>query len=46
MAAAEFDHYSRLRNHMLAESIDPEEAMRPFVGRWTASTSRPRRTTG
>ena len=32
MAAAEFDHYSRLRNHMLAESIDPEAAMRPFVG--------------
>jgi hypothetical protein len=31
MAAAEFDHYSRLRNHMLAESIDPEAAMRPFV---------------
>jgi len=32
MAAAEFEHYSRLRHHMLAESIDPEEAMRPFVG--------------
>src|SRR5688500_17808508 len=32
MAAAEFDHYRRLHDHMLAESIDPEEAMAPFVG--------------
>lgn len=32
MAAAEFDHYRRLYDHMLAESIDPEEAMAPFVG--------------
>lgn len=31
MAAAEFDHYRRLHEHMLAESIDPEEAMAPFV---------------
>ena len=32
MAAAEFDHYRRLYDHMLSESIDPEEAMAPFVG--------------
>lgn len=32
MAAAEFDHYRRLYDHMLAESIDPEQAMAPFVG--------------
>ena len=31
MAAAEFDHYRRLHDHMLSESIDPEEAMSPFV---------------
>jgi hypothetical protein len=31
MAAAEFDHYRRLHDHMLAESIDPEQAMAPFV---------------
>ena len=31
MAAAEFDHYRRLHEHMRAESIDPEEAMAPFV---------------
>ena len=32
MAAAEFEHYRRLRDHMLSESIDPETAMAPFVG--------------
>ncbi|TAL21699.1 MAG: hydroxylase [Frankiales bacterium] len=32
MAAAEYDHYRRLYDHMLAESIDPEQAMAPFVG--------------
>lgn len=32
MAAAEFDHYRRLYDHMVSESIDPEEAMAPFVG--------------
>lgn len=32
MAAAEFDHYRRLYDHMIAESIDPEQAMAPFVG--------------
>jgi hypothetical protein len=31
MAAAEFDHYRRLYEHMLSEEIDPEEAMAPFV---------------
>ena len=31
MAAVEFDHYRRLHEHMRAESIDPEEAMAPFV---------------
>ena len=31
MAAAEFDHYRRLYDHMLSESIDPETAMEPFV---------------
>jgi hypothetical protein len=32
MAAAEYDHYRRLHDHMLSESIDPEQAMAPFVG--------------
>ncbi|MEX2290620.1 MAG: ferritin-like fold-containing protein [Mycobacteriales bacterium] len=32
MAAAEFEHYRRLHDHMLSESIDPEQAMLPFVG--------------
>ena len=31
MAATEFDHYRRLYDHMLSESIDPEAAMAPFV---------------
>ena len=31
MAAAEYGHYRRLYDHMLSESIDPEEAMAPFV---------------
>jgi hypothetical protein len=30
MAAAEFEHYRRLHDHMLSESIDPMEAMAPF----------------
>jgi hypothetical protein len=32
MAAAEFEHYRRLHDHLLAEGIDPREAMAPFVG--------------
>lgn len=32
MAAAEFDHYRRLYEHMRDEGVDPEEAMAPFVG--------------
>jgi hypothetical protein len=32
MAAAEFDHYRRLYDHMRDEGVDPEEAMAPFVG--------------
>jgi hypothetical protein len=32
MAAAEFEHYRRLHDHMCAESIDPQDAMAPFVG--------------
>jgi hypothetical protein len=32
MAAAEFEHYRRLHEHMLAAGIDPEQAMEPFVG--------------
>lgn len=32
MAAAEFDHYQRLYEHMRVEGVDPEEAMAPFVG--------------
>ena len=31
MAAAEFDHYRRLYEHMRSEGVDPEEAMAPFV---------------
>ena len=31
MAAAEFEHYRGLHEHLLAAGIDPEEAMRPFV---------------
>ncbi len=31
MAAAEFEHYRRLYDHMVSESIVPEEAMAPFV---------------
>jgi hypothetical protein len=31
MAAAEYDHFVRLRDHMLAAGIDPEAAMEPFV---------------
>jgi hypothetical protein len=30
MAAAEFDHYRRLHDHLLAEGVVPEEAMAPF----------------
>lgn len=32
MAAAEYDHFVRLHDHLVAEGVDPEEAMRPFVG--------------
>jgi hypothetical protein len=31
MAAAEYDHFVRLRDHLVAEAVDPEEAMSPFV---------------
>jgi len=32
MAAAEFDHYQRLYEHLRDEGVDPEQAMAPFVG--------------
>ena len=32
MAAAEFEHYRRLHDHLVSEGIDPEQAMTPFVG--------------
>ena len=32
MAAAEYDHFARLHAHLVAEGVDPEEAMSPFVG--------------
>lgn len=31
MAAAEFAHFTQLRDHLTALGVDPEEAMRPFV---------------
>ncbi|MBW3640375.1 MAG: ferritin-like domain-containing protein [Actinobacteria bacterium] len=31
MAAAEFEHYRRLNDHLITEGIDPETAMAPFV---------------
>ena len=31
MAAAEYDHFMRLHDHLVAEGVDPEEAMSPFV---------------
>jgi len=31
MAAAEFDHYRQLHDHMVNEGVDPEAAMEPFV---------------
>lgn len=31
MAAAEYDHFRLLHDHLLAEGVDPEQAMRPFV---------------
>jgi hypothetical protein len=31
MAAAEFAHFSQLRDHLTSLGVDPEEAMRPFV---------------
>ncbi len=31
MAAAEFGHFRRLRDHLLASGVDPEAAMTPFV---------------
>jgi hypothetical protein len=32
MAAAEFAHFTQLREHLVKLGIDPEEAMAPFVG--------------
>ncbi|MDX6197614.1 MAG: hypothetical protein QOJ79_765 [Actinomycetota bacterium] len=32
MAAAEFGHFSQLRDHLAKLGVDPEEAMAPFVG--------------
>jgi hypothetical protein len=32
MAAAEYDHFTRIHDHLRAEGVDPEEAMEPFVG--------------
>lgn len=32
MAAAEFAHFTQLRDHLVKLGIDPEEAMAPFVG--------------
>jgi hypothetical protein len=32
MAVAEFEHYRCLYEHLRAAGVDPEEAMRPFVG--------------
>ncbi|MCA1679609.1 MAG: ferritin-like domain-containing protein [Actinobacteria bacterium] len=32
MAAAEFGHFTQLRDHLTKLGIDPEEAMAPFVG--------------
>jgi len=32
MAAAEFEHYRRLHDHLVASGVDPKEAMAPFVG--------------
>jgi hypothetical protein len=32
MAAAEFAHFTQLRDHLTTLGIDPEEAMAPFVG--------------
>jgi hypothetical protein len=32
MAAAEFEHYRRLHDHLVKEGVDPEQAMEPFVG--------------
>ena len=31
MAAAEFGHFQRLRDHLSASGIDPDAAMEPFV---------------
>ena len=31
MAAAEFDHFRRLRDHLAESGVDPQEAMEPFV---------------
>jgi len=30
MAAAEYDHFRRLHEHLVAEQLDPEQAMQPF----------------
>ncbi|MCW2723566.1 MAG: hypothetical protein JWN35_487 [Frankiales bacterium] len=32
MAAAEFEHYRQLHEHLLGMGVDPERAMAPFVG--------------
>ena len=32
MAAAEFAHFTQLREHLVKIGVDPEEAMAPFVG--------------
>jgi hypothetical protein len=32
MAAAEFAHFTQLRDHLVKLGVDPEEAMAPFVG--------------
>ena len=32
MAAAEFEHYRRLHEHLAHSGVDPEQAMAPFVG--------------
>lgn len=31
MAAAEFEHYRRLHDHLASEGVNPEQAMTPFV---------------
>ncbi|WP_106583264.1 ferritin-like fold-containing protein [Murinocardiopsis flavida] len=41
LAAVEYSHYQRLRERLVESGVDPEEAMRPFVGAldaWHART--------